>query len=80
MENNHPPILDLTLLDDQPVIIRRVESLVAHVECLDIRYLSIGERVALLAKAFRGELVEHDAEDESAEELLDRIRAQQMLY
>lgn len=30
---------------------------------------------SLLAKAFRGELVERDAEDESAEKLLGKVKA-----
>lgn len=50
-----------------------------NAEWLEARYLSASERVArlttsLLAKGFRGELVEQDANDESAAELLERIK------
>jgi type I restriction enzyme S subunit len=52
-------------LEEQAEIVRRVESLFAYAERLEARYLSASERVerltpSLLAKAFRGELVEQE--------------------
>lgn len=65
--------------DEQAEIVRRVESLFAYAERLEARYQSASERVArltpsLLAKGFRGELVEQDPNDEPAEKLLERAR------
>jgi len=66
-------------LEEQAEIVRRVESLFAVAAKLEARYLSASERVArltpsLLGKGFRGELVEQDERDESAEELVERVR------
>lgn len=71
--------LELPSLEEQTEIVRRVEKLFAYVERLEARYLSASERVArftpsLLAKAFRGELVGQDPNDESASALVGRIR------
>jgi len=65
---------------EQSVIIDRVESLFSLADQLEARLTSarrIVERLtpALLAKAFRGELVPQDPNDEPASELLARIRA-----
>lgn len=70
---------DLPSLDEQAEIVRRVEKLFAYAERLEARYLSASERVerftpSLLAKAFRGELVGQDPNDESASALVGRIR------
>jgi type I restriction enzyme R subunit len=59
---------------------RRVEALFAYADRLEARYAAARARVerltpALLAKAFRGELVPQDPDDEPAGELLERIRA-----
>lgn len=56
---------ELPSLEEQAEIVRRVESLFAYAERLEARYLSASERVArltpsLLAKGFRGELVEQE--------------------
>jgi type I restriction enzyme, S subunit len=66
-------------LDEQIEIIRRVESLFAYADRLEARYQSARALVdrltpALLAKAFRGELVPQDPNDEPAALLLERIR------
>ncbi|MEI7845509.1 MAG: restriction endonuclease subunit S [Chloroflexota bacterium] len=58
--------------DEQHEIVRRVEALFAMADRLEARWQSAQKRVAaltpsLLAKAFRGELVEQDANDEPAE-------------
>ncbi len=70
-----PPLLE------QTEIIRRVEQLFTLADQLEARYQSAKvqlERLtpALLAKAFRGELVEQDPTDEPASVLLERIRAE----
>ena len=65
---------------EQDEIVRRVEVLFSYADRLEARYnaaLSEVERLtpALLAKAFRGELVPQDPDDEPASVLLERIRA-----
>jgi type I restriction enzyme, S subunit len=67
--------------DEQAEIVHRVEKLFAYADRLEARYWSAVERVeqltpSLLAKAFRGELVEQDPNDEPASVLLERIRNQ----
>jgi type I restriction enzyme, S subunit len=69
----------LPSIEEQAEIVRRVEKLFAYAERLEARYTSAFEHVerltpSLLAKAFRGELVEQDPNDESAEKLLERIQ------
>lgn len=66
--------------DEQTEIVRRVEILFAFADRLEARLQSAqtaAERLtpALLAKAFRGELVPQDPNDEPAAELLRRLRA-----
>lgn len=61
-------------------IVRRVESLFAIADKVQAQYEAARARVdkltpALLAKAFRGELVPQDPNDEPAEKLLQRLRA-----
>lgn len=63
---------------EQRKIIHRVESLSAYADRLEARYRAARARVeqltpALLAKAFRGELVPQDPKDEPASVLLERI-------
>jgi len=70
---------DLPSIEEQAEIVRRVEKLFAYTERLNARYRSADERVerltpSLLAKAFRGELVEQDPNDEPASILQERIR------
>jgi type I restriction enzyme S subunit len=67
-------------LDEQQEIVRRVEELFAFADACSARATTTTERVAsitasCLAKAFRGELVPQDPDDEPASELLARIRA-----
>lgn len=67
--------------DEQHEIVRRVETLFALADRIEARYKAAAERVdkltlALLAKAFRGELVPQDPADEPAAVLLERIRAE----
>ena len=65
--------------EEQQEIVRRVELLFSYAERLEQRIQATRARVerltpALLAKAFRGELVPQDPNDESAEVLLKRLR------
>lgn len=67
-------------LPEQAEIVRRVEALFALADRLEVRAqvtLARYSRLtpALLAKAFRGELVPQDPADEPASVLLERIRA-----
>lgn len=67
-------------LDEQTEIVRRVETLFTFADRLEARLQTARtatERLtpALLAKAFRGELVPQDPNDESAAALLARIRS-----
>lgn len=66
---------------EQDEIVKRVDGLFTYADRLEARYLAARKRVdqltpALLAKAFRGELVEQDPNDEPASVLLERIRAE----
>ena len=66
--------------DERAEIVRRVETLFTYADRLEARYTSAHTQVerltpALLAKAFRGELVPQDPNDEPASVLLERIRA-----
>jgi type I restriction enzyme S subunit len=61
-------------------IVRRVETLFAFADRLEARYTAARSQVdqltpSLLAKAFRGELVPQDPNDEQADKLLERIKA-----
>lgn len=67
-------------LAEQQEIIRRVETLFAFADRLQQRHSTALAHIeqltpALLAKAFRGQLVPQDPNDEPASELLKRIRA-----
>lgn len=71
--------IKLPPLDEQTEIVRRVETLFAFADRLQDRLQSAqtaAERLtpALLAKAFHGELVPQDPNDEPATELLRRLR------
>ncbi|MBI5018222.1 MAG: restriction endonuclease subunit S [Deltaproteobacteria bacterium] len=75
--------LSLPALDEQHEIVRRVEALFANADRLEARYQAARAHVdrltpALLAKAFRGDLVPQDPNDEPASVLLERIRAERV--
>ena len=72
--------LKLPLKDEQSEIVHRVETLFAFADRLEVRLhaaQTATERLtpALLGKAFRGELVPQDPNDEPACELLQRLAA-----
>ena len=67
-------------LNEQKEIVRRVEALFKTADALEARYRTAKAHVdkltqSILAKAFRGELVPQDPNDEPASVLLDRIRS-----
>lgn len=71
--------ISLPPIEEQAEIVRRVEKLFAYAAKLEARYQSASEQVgrftpSLLAKAFRGELVGQDPNDEPASALVGRIR------
>jgi type I restriction enzyme S subunit len=72
---------DLPSIHEQYEIVRRVETLFGYADRLAARYAAALARVeqltpALLAKAFRGELVAQDSADEPAALLLERVQAE----
>lgn len=72
--------INLPPMEEQSEIIRRVETLFAFADRLEARLQAARTAAnrltpALLAKAFRGELVPQDPNDEPAAELLKRLAA-----
>ena len=68
-------------LEEQTEIVRRVEQLFAFADNLEAKVAAAKNRIdhltqSILAKAFRGELVPQDPNDEPASVLLERIKAQ----
>jgi type I restriction enzyme S subunit len=66
--------------EEQTEIVRRVEELFTYADRIEARYQAARRRVekltpAVLAKAFRGELVPQNPDDEPASVLLERIQA-----
>ncbi|WP_326429364.1 restriction endonuclease subunit S [Stutzerimonas frequens] len=73
--------LPLPEIAEQTEIVRRVEQLFAFADQLEARVKAAQVRIdrltqSILAKAFRGELVPQDPNDEPASVLLERIKAQ----
>ncbi|MGK8440588.1 restriction endonuclease subunit S [Ectopseudomonas hydrolytica] len=80
-----PALKELRLLlpplAEQSEIVRRVEQLFAFADQLEAKVASAKSRIdhltqSILAKAFRGELVPQDPNDEPASVLLERIKTQ----
>ena len=75
-------IFPLCPLEEQKEIVSQVESLFALADTLEEKIEAAKVRVdkltqSILAKAFKGELVPQDPNDEPAEKLLERIKAEQ---
>jgi len=73
--------VSISSLPEQQEIVRRVESLFALADQIEARYAKAKAHVekltqSILARAFRGELVLQDPNDEPAEALLSRIHQQ----
>ncbi|AEI49708.1 type I restriction-modification system subunit S [Runella slithyformis] len=67
--------------EEQQEIVKRVDALFAQADALEAQYESLKAKIeklpqALLAKAFRGELVPQDPTDEPASVLLQKIKAE----
>ena len=74
------PTPDASIIARRDEIVRRVETLFAFIDRLEVRLATARKQVgqltpALLAKAFRGELVPQDPDDEPAGALLERLAA-----
>lgn len=70
--------INLPGLEEQKEIVRRVESIFSLSDGVEKKYTEARRRIdrltqSLLAKAFRGELVPQDPNDEPADQLLKRI-------
>lgn len=68
-------------IEEQKEIVRRVEQLFAFADKIEARYTKAKIMLdklpqSILAKAFRGELVAQDSNDEPASVLLERIKAE----
>ena len=79
LETLNPYPFPLPPEDEQHEIVRRVEALFKIADQVEARYKKAKAVVdkltqSILAKAFRGELVPQDPNDEPASELLKRIR------
>jgi type I restriction enzyme S subunit len=73
-------LLPVPTLEEQKEIVKKVEDLFAKADAIEAYYTSLKEKIdnlpqALLAKAFRGELVSQDSNDEPSSILLERIKA-----
>jgi type I restriction enzyme S subunit len=71
----------LPKIEEQTEIVQRVEQLFAFADQLEAKVASAKSRIdhltqSILAKAFRGELVPQDPNDEPASVLLERIKAE----
>jgi type I restriction enzyme S subunit len=74
-------VFPIAPLIEQTEIVRRIETAFAWIDRLASETTSARKLIdhldhAVLAKAFRGELVPQDANDEPASVLLERIRAE----
>ena len=84
LQTLNPYPFPLPPLEEQKEIVRRVEALFRKCDLIEQRYLKAKTYTdkltqSILAKAFRGELVPQDPNDEPAEVLLERIREEKTL-
>jgi type I restriction enzyme S subunit len=75
--------VSLPPLEEQQEIVRRVEELLQQADLVELRHQAAVLRLseaprAVLAKAFRGELVPQDPSEEPASVMLERVRAQRV--
>jgi len=73
-------MINIPSIEEQKEIVRRVEQLFKFADQIEARYNKAKQYAdkltqSLLAKAFRGELVPQDPNDEPAEKLLERIKS-----
>jgi type I restriction enzyme S subunit len=73
-------IIPFPSLAEQKEIVRRVDALFALADQLEARYAKAKVHIdklgqSILAKAFQGELVPQDPNDEPAQKLLQRIKS-----
>ena len=79
-QNNFKTInIPLPPIEEQTEIVLRVESLFAKVDTIDAKYNTLKAQIdnlpqAILAKAFKGELVEQLPTDGDAKELLEEVK------
>lgn len=71
-------------IEEQTEIVRRVEQLFTYADQLEAKITFAKSRIdnltqSILAKAFRGELIPQDSNDEHASVLLDRIQARRAI-
>jgi len=83
LDNIREVIVAVPPLPEQHEIVRRVEALFKKADESEVRYKKAKTFVdrltqSILAKAFRGELVPQDPNDEPASELLKRIKAERV--
>lgn len=74
-------VIPIAPIDEQIEIVHRVEQLFAFADKIEARYAKAKAMLdrlpqSILAKAFRGELVPQDPNDEPANVLLERIKAE----
>jgi type I restriction enzyme S subunit len=79
LDNIRNVVLALPSLSEQQEIVRRVDELFALADQVEARYAKAKQYVdslkqSILAKAFRGELVSQDQNDEPATVLIERIQ------
>lgn len=72
-------VIPIPSYEEQREIVRRVESLFAVADRIEGSYSTLQEKIdylpqAILSKAFTGQLVDQDSDDESATVLLERIK------
>jgi len=77
-------VFNIPLLQEQQKILSRVENLFVKADIMEKKYQVLKAQIdnlpqAILSKAFKGELVPQDPIDESASELLERIKEIQSL-
>ncbi|QMU30506.1 restriction endonuclease subunit S [Adhaeribacter radiodurans] len=79
METIRQIVVQLPPLEEQKEIVKKVDALFSKADTIDTYYTGLKEKIdklpnALLVKAFRGELVPQDPEDEPASVLLEKIK------